>query len=449
MITPPKRKQISLSVLDINLDNPRFEAATSQREAIIKMVIDQKINSSGSKLYNIAKHIIDNGFNPSDPIYVTPSTDEQKHYTVLEGNRRITALKLLLHPSIIDKEFKTLAAKFQKLANTADMKQFEKIEVLVFDNPEDAKIWIELKHTGQNDGIGTVEWNTEQQQRYKGNSSLIDIIDYAKNADNISNEIKSKLESLKLTNFERLVSDPKVKEFLGLKKKGGKYYNTIEPKEFDKGLEELFTRITHPKFKVTEIYYKGDREKFLKSIPKKNWPIKTIVNEWSVSNPPSEPVKATRRIVDNGRTKHIPKSTDRSTLIPKNCNLNIPEAKPNNIYLELKNLDIDDYPNAVSVLFRVFLELSTDYYIKDKSITIRESDRLKDKIKKVYTNMIDRKSVTEDQVLGAKEIATNDQGLLSVNTFHAYVHNINFSSSPLEMKIKWDNLQFFITKIWE
>ena len=81
-------KTIKLTSLFVNTENYRFEPLTSQKEAIDKMVEDQ-----GDKLYFLVDDIVTNGLSPVDLIIVTPNEDNNK-YIVLEGNRRITSLKL-------------------------------------------------------------------------------------------------------------------------------------------------------------------------------------------------------------------------------------------------------------------------------------------------------------------------------------------------------------------
>lgn len=73
------------------------------------MVEDQE-----DKLYSLVDDIVTNGLSPVDLIIVTPSEDNSK-YTVLEGNRRITSLKLLNNPTLIDDKYASLRKKFQKL----------------------------------------------------------------------------------------------------------------------------------------------------------------------------------------------------------------------------------------------------------------------------------------------------------------------------------------------
>ena len=104
-------RTIKLTSLFVNTENYRFEPLSSQKEAIDKMIEDQ-----GDKLYSLVDDIVTNGLSPVDLIIVTPNEDSNK-YVVLEGNRRITSLKLLNNPTLIDDKYSPLRKKFQKLQN--------------------------------------------------------------------------------------------------------------------------------------------------------------------------------------------------------------------------------------------------------------------------------------------------------------------------------------------
>ena len=106
-------KTIKLTSLFVNTENYRFEPLSSQKEAIDKMVEDK-----GDKLYSLVDDIVTNGLSPVDLIIVTPNEDNNK-YIVLEGNRRITSLKLLNNPTLIDDKYISLRKNRHKAQRKA------------------------------------------------------------------------------------------------------------------------------------------------------------------------------------------------------------------------------------------------------------------------------------------------------------------------------------------
>src|SRR5712664_4025810 len=90
----PDTRAIAHVDLLIDAENPRLaQPSTGQREAQKEMASRQ-----GKKLLALAKDILENGLNPSDLPIVTPLNDDLGRYTVLEGNRRLVALKALENP---------------------------------------------------------------------------------------------------------------------------------------------------------------------------------------------------------------------------------------------------------------------------------------------------------------------------------------------------------------
>ena len=92
-------EKIKIANLQLDLKNFRFEEQHSQKEAIETMIADQK-----NKLVTLAKDIVENGLNPTDLIMVVRMPEGKNQYKVLEGNRRVTCLKLIFNQNLIPNE---------------------------------------------------------------------------------------------------------------------------------------------------------------------------------------------------------------------------------------------------------------------------------------------------------------------------------------------------------
>jgi hypothetical protein len=89
-------KALKIDNLDLDLINPRISKAGDQHEAMQRIIDDQD-----AKLGNLAESIVDNGLNPMDRLLVMKSESGNGKYTVLEGNRRAVALKILKNPNVL------------------------------------------------------------------------------------------------------------------------------------------------------------------------------------------------------------------------------------------------------------------------------------------------------------------------------------------------------------
>ena len=212
-------KQINVTELLLNPENPRFNPVKHQTETISAMVEDQK-----EKLSTLAEHIIDNGLNPTDIILVRPF---QKQWLVLEGNRRVTALKLVNEPDLVPSQYAKLKRDFQKLNAVLDKGLLEHIPCVIIEDPALANEGKRLKPTGENDGAGTVRWDGQQTSRFSAQTSgnadnRIVFLDELKMRSEIPQAYKDAFSSIKKTNFDRLMGDPDVRALLGIDVENGK-----------------------------------------------------------------------------------------------------------------------------------------------------------------------------------------------------------------------------------
>ena len=465
--------QVDITLLQLDLENPRLESVENQREAITEM-----IDIQGDKLTRLGKDIIENGLNPCDPMAVMPSGD---FFTVLEGNRRITAIKLLKQPTLAQEAQETrIQNAFEKLAKDFQIKGFDKVPCVVFESREAAHHWIELKHTGENNGIGTVAWGSAEKDRYqyamsggKKRSYYIQLQEYCQ--EHCSHLLNDMLRSPK-TNINRIISSKFGREFLGFTLERGILSCTIEPKETEKGLKKLFADLASKTIKVKDIYDNEDITNYLQSFPSENTPQKIPLSSSSGGSPSKTPQGGTNTSPNSGngsngnnedgttgkdnessedggsntRGKGSKRpSENRLYLIPSSCKLAISNPRINSMYWELKQkIKVEDAPNCISIAFRVFVELSFDQYMKNNSINGHPMENLSTKVQKCLKHMKINNIVSESEAKVVNVAISEKHGLFSLSTLHAYVHNPDFRAIPFELKVIWDNWQPVLKAIW-
>jgi hypothetical protein len=154
------------------------------------------------------------------------------------------------------------------------------------------------------------------------------------------------------------------------------------------------------------------------------------------------------------KPKLFPISTSRKHLIPKSCILSIREPKINSVFRELREkLLLDEstqsVPNAVGVLFRVFLEISLDYYAEMNQNGFKKNTKISSKIPWVVNNL-KNKGYEQEKFKNINKVgsASGLISYLSIENFHEYVHSSTTQPSPVDLKTKWDNLQWFFETLW-
>ncbi|MDY3266216.1 MAG: hypothetical protein SOX26_01540 [Phocaeicola sp.] len=463
-------KQILLSRLILNPENDRFEPVINEREAIEMML--QKL---GTKIYNLAYDIVKRGLSKK-PFYVIPS-DDGKKYIVKDGNRRTTALKLVAHPQLIDKnKYPEYRKRFERLHKLFINKPIKSVLCYVYLDSNEADQWVELEHTGEQKGVGVVSWIPEQIQRFntrRGKKIKIEMqaLNFIRNSSFASSDIKEKTSTISLTNFQRILSDAFIRERLGLKWVNSMLLSDYPENEVAKGLCCIINEIAKPDFSVKSIYTVKDRMQFIErissSLPEFSdksskvdiWELSYEDNDY-FNNEANEDtsINNVQINLDNNDNKEVGKKAipiNRKNVIPAKCLIRITNPKVNKIYKELQTLDINKYTNCASIVLRVFVELSIDTYLEtfqllgEQTISAANSGRsLHDKVSIVRSNMTSRKVMDDATSKGIRVMTKKEDSLWSIKTFHAYVHNNIFAPTPTDITTAWDNIEKFMVILW-
>ena len=449
--------QLKIGDLLVNNDNPRYESVESQREAIEVMIREQDI-----KLVELGKHIVEHGLSPIDTVLVRPSG---KLWVVQEGNRRITALKLLANPSLVPEDLKNIHRAFRGLAADVDTHLLENIPCVYCDDEKEANEWIRLKHTGENAGAGTVRWDGQQSGRFSLLTSekpdpKMTFLEELKSHPEVPNELRNQIPKILKTNFERLISDPNIRYFCGISYKNEKY--EIQQPVSDRFLL-MISDLIGDKLFVSRIYHKEDRAAYIEDVSKRlenprvidsssaKHETKDEGNYNSCDQAKTASVSEQSNMIVP-RIKNMKKSypVDRNTIIPSSYSLPIDAGRISIIFRELKKLPLDQFPNAAAVLFRVFVELTVDNFIERKGLKrINNSQELNKKIIAVADFFEDNEVMTSKELRAARAMSSGQFQTQSVQTFHSYVHNARTTPVARDLCSAWHDISQFIEKIWE
>ena len=438
-------QNINLSDLLLNSENPRFNPVKHQTEAISSMLEDQK-----EKLIALAKHIIEFGLNPTDITLVTPF---EKKWLVLEGNRRITSIKLLNDPDLISNNFKKIKSEFKKLNEKVGRSKIKTIYCVIDPNENTSNEWIRLKHTGQNEGAGIVNWDAQQTGRFNTRLNgkpdvYIQFLDNIKTDERIPEDLRENLHNIKKTNLDRLFSDPSIRNFVGII-----YENDVI--SFIDNINDYFlgllNDLVNNRINVSNIYHKNDRLQYIEDLKVRVDKSKKTKNNNKGQQSKKQPEEVKDNPLKRSQSPNYGRSypIKRNTLIPSIHHLKIDNSRIKKIFIELKSLDINMYQNAIAVLFRVFIELSCDYFISSHSLkNVNVDSKLNQKVDTVAAHFENSSLMTKNELKIARKMSSSQHQTNSINTFNAYVHNINFSPIPDDLKSAWDDLWPFIEKIW-
>ncbi len=437
-----KLKGISLSKLSLDIQNPRLDNPESTKDVMVSL-LDQQ----GNKVLRLAEDIVEHGLDPSSALIVIPHEEKEDRYVVVEGNRRITALKLLGHPENAGRYQK----RFKPLADRTPASLLASIPCAVFPTREETNHWVKLKHTGENDGAGVVTWGATELARFeqgtlKRNRSGLQVLDFLKKQVDLDAELRNAPQKFSITTLERIIQDPDVREKIGLNIEDGHVFSSYPTDETTKCLLRIVRDIVSEDFSVKDVYYKGDRMKYVNGLGSdRPDPTKKLRKRVALAELPSKPASPPGTMP----TPHGRSTRPRRNLIPGSFGADIEHARLRAICQELKKLSVEEYPNAAAVMVRVFLELSLDHILEVLKVEDYSIDHtLPKKIQTAIREIVTRKAMTDAELRPIRAAVANPNSVLSVKTLHAYVHNPGLSASASDVRVLWDNAQLFVERMW-
>jgi len=385
---------------------------------------------------------------------VIKSRDERGKYTVLEGNRRFAAIKLLGNPSVMnDLEIRApIKKKLEELSEAFNLKDIEPIDCFDIGERQAATAWLSQRHTGQNNGRGIVDWGGVATARFRGRDPALQAYELVLNYGGLSEEEKRAIEDrFPITTLDRLLSTPAVRERIGMEISDSKLKSDLPPSELIKPLRKMVLDLASGDWNVTKLKSKDQQiayvSKFGKDLPnlkKRTGTMKAVdgLEEKDFTSRAPKPRPKPRPVV-------------RKTLIPRDCYLTVSNAKIAEITKELRSLPLADYRHSISVLFRVFLETSVDHYLSAAKIPLtvvvkghQKDKSLRAKVDEAIAEMV-KTGTPKKNLDGVSKGINNSHSPLFHETLHNYVHNRFYSPTEGELKVAWDNAQLFFETIWK
>jgi hypothetical protein len=448
----PARK-VSITDLVLDLENPRISRAASQEDALQKIIEDQDV-----KLAILATSIIEEGgLNPMDRMLVIAGPTPGK-FTVIEGNRRLAALTVLRTPAIMDKiEVRpNLQRRLAALAREFDDAATAKLDVWLMADRPAASSWLRQRHTGENQGAGIVDWNGVAAARFRGADPALQALDLVLKHGGLTDEERSDINTrFPITTLDRLLSTPAVRALIGIDVTGKKLLTDLPASQIIKPLTRIVRDLSNQTINVTALKKKEQQVAYIRGLGKDLPDLTTRTGEPIVVDALTDKDFGKEKPKAQPKPKPKPKPPVRKTLIPSDTTLNVTVPKIAEIEQELRSLPLASYPHAISVLFRVFLEQSTDHYLGAQGISLETPGRggntnlknLRTKVGEAIEAMI--AAGTKKKALdGIRKGIDDKNSPLHVDTLNSYVHSAFYSPQERELKVSWDNARMFFETIW-
>ena len=450
-----EHKRISVDNLLLDLQNPRLpKIAENQKEALELMA-----TTIGGQLVVLAAHIIEHGLDISNlPIVIAADKNSNKLIS-LDGNRRLSALRALETPTILEGVLaESHYKKLVKLSQDYIKDPAASILCVEYSSRKEANIWLQVKHRGAMGGAGHVEWSGQVGAKFderSGSKSLaLQVLRFVQERAELTGDTKEVIDKGKfpVTTLERIIRTSK--PAIGLTEKEGIIRTKYDAKTILPFLKRVVEDIGSKKISVSKVKNLPERSAYIEEIKKLEFPdnptpgkklvtLDKVAEDISPSKPKAKPRPTPDP--DPGKLK-------RTVLIPYSLSLNIPQARIHALFQDLKSLNCDERANTVGIIFRVFVELSLDYYaehtMKRNSSKFR-SFQLSQKIGEVARYLQNEGYLHEEELEGFHDASKKESVLCpGYKSLHSYIHNYHHDPLSTDLKRLWNNIQKVFTVIW-
>lgn len=440
--------RLSVASLFLDENNPRLGRETSGRapQEIIQYLFDH------DKALDVARSIATRGYFENEPLLAIL---EKGRYVVVEGNRRLAALKALKEPGLLTGN---IGRRVHRLAQQTDLDAISTVPVTIAPNRRATDRLLSGRHIG----TPVLAWQAENRANF-----ILSKLDDGYSKDELGAELGFDEKDIQKARQTRAIAEmaraldlpsaikakvdnPRVKLFSTLERvfdsSVGRKFLKVEPDEdhglrgtttkdeFQRAFTELVTDIalrrqTSRSLNTSENireYFQQRNPKAVAARKKGQFVPKDITSGGSVTSPkPSKSRRPTRR--------------PNQTVIPRSFKVRFGHERLAAIRGELSSLNRDKFANAGAVLLRVFLELaSKDYLERTGRLKVliakrkakgKPSENQAITMRALATEMISvaqSKLARTEATMVEKALRHDPAAPFSLNDLHAFVHQNDF-----------------------
>jgi len=367
-------KKLSVTSLLLDHQNPRLPqsgGALTQRQIIDELVTHDSV-------YELAKDITAQGFFPTEILLGVRDSDQ---VVIIEGNRRLSALKLLINPELAPQ---TQLEKFRRLSEKASTPVIAKAHVSIAPSREAATPILLSRHTAQQ----IQSWKRPMQARFyrqlleRGITPEELVQSYGITAGQIQDwiradavyrlacsldfpdEVRAKVQNNRdfpLSTLERLVASQPVRDFLFLKSDPRELLvSTAKPDAFLKAFRRVVSDVATGEIDSRQANDVENIKTYLQKIADVK-PAKKSGGGFSVRDHLSQTEQPTPVITSTVKPRRKPSAS--LSALPSGIRCFSSDSRIEDIFYELKRLRLEKNPNASAALLRLLLEFSVSFYL--------------------------------------------------------------------------------------
>jgi hypothetical protein len=445
---------LDVEIEDLLLDheNPRLGSIESQPEALREL-----IELSPRYFETMMLSIKENGLDPGDLFYLVDESAETgiEGYTVVDGNRRLAALKVLREPALLVGAGipDSILAKLRTVADGygAGLVGDSRLCVL-FSDREEADAWIVRRHGRGQEGEGRIPWGPLEIQRFQGDRSLLDILDFVgRNGVYKPDEwatIRGKLEK-RSSVLRRFIESKAGRSAFGIGEQtiagSERPTSTREPVYLLALLKRLLDDIVASAVNTRTYNKASDIDRYFRDLPGDLNPERASsgsakpFHDLKIAQPAATPTPAPTQPATSRPVRL------RETLAPKQLSFKQPvNAKGQQLIREATRIKLASSPLSAAFLLRGFIQFVVDKYMLENGMEFWEGQKqleLSVRADRVIDHLIKNRRAKSSDLNGirrrlAEPAKKNPASIQALNDYHHDQYQVPL---PEALRAGWDD----------
>lgn len=472
MTTTYRAISVKAGSLLLDSKNSRIPAerrSDDQRQLLHELLEREDIRGLASKIAKL-------GLFPNERLVVM---SEGRRYIVLEGNRRLAAIRLLINPDLAPTD--ASVKYFRNLSVKTDLPGIGKLDVAVFQNRvaaapiiaashignpkrrwsslQQARFYLELVEEGQTpaevaERIGTTPGHVREFLRTEKLYRIASSFEY-------NNEVRQKIEDPKfpLTTLARFIESTLGRKFLGIKLDDAYgFWGVVHPDRFKAVLTRVAEEVATKPGLTRKINDEKDWNTYINKI-KPTIPKTKIRGKF---NPDyflgTEDIDA---IPDEQepKKKQKPRAPKPSaSIIPRGFVCRSKHDRVRAVFNELKSMKIEQQRNSSGVMLRVLMDIALwhffcdnghekavcDHFDKNKKQRKRNSDWTPS-LRSLISYAVEKRifpGVTAAGYKSVRSLASRDtEYMITIESFNAFTHNPYITPTEGDLRALWQRAE--------
>lgn len=460
-------KRVAVSSLQLDTYNPRIRHGQDQKDCIARILRDRE------NFLNLLKDIAANGLSIE---HILVSKNEAGKWVVRDGNRRITALKLLNRPNLALPDH-GLVTLISRIRDAHADRIPARVNCMACDDEATISAYLERKHTGVNAGVGQKPWSAVLIALFNLHAGIGDqnrraaqlLLWAEENGMQIDDEFP-------ITTLTRGLSTETL-QLIGFRIENDSLVPTVSPEKAAAMVGRVMGDIAEGRVNVKRdaedgsIFTKDAQRKYFRAVRDAfaALPDTPVRQEGggvapaertprNVAAPVDEAASTAEQAAAAAATHRQPAAVrpawERPCLFGRrrrsSPDFSIPanESKAISVVAELRSMNPGDTPIATAMLLRYLIELSNTRYRQANNLRINPQESLHRLIANSAEHMKQADLIDQGQLDVVLRYTREEQSMLHIRTLQSYVHNPNFHPNAQALNTFWDEIGCFVCACW-